>query len=314
MSQKSFTFKGANGNEVFSWCWKASGGEPTGILQIFHGMAEHAYRYADLAGYLNSRGFTVYAIDQRGHGRTGEINNDLCHLEDDGFIGIVQDQQLLSQRIRQEYPNVPLFILGHSFGSFIAQEYIKRYAAELSGVILSGSCLMKGAEAKAGLLLAYIMRLFGTRRPNKLLDKLSFGSYSKSMPDPAGRFCWLSRDEEQVRKYEADRFCGSVMSTGFFYWFFKGLNGLYDKEGLGKIPRDLPVCILSGNNDPVGKYGSGTSKLYDLYKDLGISDVRIKLYKDARHEIINEVNRDEVYSDISEWLGQHAELYDSPQK
>lgn len=306
MSQEGFTFKGANGREIYVYRWDASCNEPVGIVQIFHGMAEHGLRYADFAGYLNSRGITVYAIDQRGHGNTGEINNDLGHLDDDGFDGIIRDQQLLSERIRQENPGVPLFVLGHSFGSFIAQEYIQRDASGLSGVILSGSCLMKGMDLKAGLALAYITRLFGVRKPNRLLDRMSFGSYNRMIPDAPSKFSWLSRDEQQVGKYEADRFCGMVMSTGFFCAFFKGLSRLYHKEGLDRIPKSLPVCILSGSDDPVGKYGSGTSKLCGLYRDLGISYIMFRLYEGARHEVLNETNRKEVYRDISQWIEQHA--------
>ena len=306
MSQESFTFKGANGRDIFVWRWDTPNSQPAGILQIFHGMAEHGRRYADFAGYLNDRGFTVYVMDQRGHGNTGEINNDLGHLDGDGYDGIVRDQKLLSERIRQENPGVPLFVLGHSFGSFIAQEYIKRHGSELSGVILSGSCMMKGADLKAGLVLAYITKLFGTRKPNRLLDKMSFGSYNRSIPDAAGKFSWLSRDVEQVGKYEADRFCGMVMSTGFFCSFFRGLNGLYGKEGMDSIPKTLPVCIMSGGNDPVGKYGTGVSKLCELYRGLGLSNVEFKLYESARHEILNETNRAEVYRDISQWLEEHV--------
>lgn len=305
MGQESFTFKGADGRGIFAWRWGTQCSGRAGVLQIFHGMAEHGLRYADFARHMNSRGFDVYAIDQRGHGNTGEISNDLGHLEDDGFDGIVRDQHLLSEKIRQENPEIPLFVLGHSFGSFVAQEYIKRHGADIAGVILSGSSLMKGIDLKAGLVLAYISKLFGNRKSNWLLDKMSFGSYNRSIPGAVSKFAWLSRDTEQVGKYEADRFCGMVMSTGFFYSFFKGLGSLYDKKGMDMIPKDLPVCIMSGGADPVGKYGTGVSKLYDLYMDLGLNDVEFRLYKGARHEILNETNRDEVYNDISQWLERH---------
>lgn len=305
MGRESFTFKGANGQDVFTWCWSTVD-KPLGILQIFHGMAEHAERYDDFAGYLNTMGFAVYACDQRGHGRTGEMNSSSCHLDNDGFNGIIEDQNLLSKLIQQKYPGIPIYVLGHSFGSFVAQEYIKRYGSDISGVILSGSCMMNGPEIKAGYTAATMSLIFGRRRPNKILDKLSFGSYNKAIENPASKFSWLSLDENQVKKYEADNFCGNIMSTNFFYYFFKGLTGLYNADNASKIPKDLPIYIMSGDNDPVGKYGVGVAKLHEWYKTLGIKDLRFKLYQGGRHEMINETNRSEVYQDISSWLKMHA--------
>lgn len=304
MSQESFTFKGANEQEVFTWCWSTSE-KPLGILQIFHGMAEHAERYADFAGYMNAAGFTVYACDLRGHGRTGEMNKSPNHLDNDGFNGIIEDQILLSKLIQEKHPKTPHYVLGHSFGSFVAQEYIKRFGGEISGVILSASSMMEGLEIKAGSIIAMFSLIFGRRRPNKLIDYLSFGRYNKAIKNPSSKFSWLSRDEEQVKKYEADHYCGNVMSTNFSYYFFKGLNRLYDVDRSNNIPKNLPILILSGDNDPLGKYGQEVSKLHEWYKTLGIKDLQFKLYPGGRHEIINETNRNEVYQDISAWLQKH---------
>lgn len=306
MNKSSFIFKGADGKDVFTWCW-CPPDSIRGVLQIFHGMAEHAERYEDLALYLNNRGFAVYACDQRGHGRTGEMNGSLNHFEGDGFNGIVEDQKLLAGIIRQKYHDVPLFVLGHSFGSFVAQEYIKHHGAGLSGVILSGSCFMKGPDIKAGYIVAVLSLAAGRKKPNKFLNSLSFGSYNKTIDKPASKFSWLSCDENQVARYEADKFCGNVMSTNFYYYFFKGLNRLYNADS-ARIPKNLPIYILSGDADPVGKYGKGTEKLYDWYNELGISDLQMKLYEGARHEIINEINRDEVFDDIAEWLIDHLQV------
>lgn len=303
MSQESFTFRGSNGQEIFTWCWRAPQ-KPKGILQICHGMAEHAQRYAELAQHLNTEGFTVYACDLRGHGRTGELNSDSCHMDRNGFCGSIEDQALLMERIAQEYPKVPLVVLGHSFGSFLAQEFIKHYGSKISGAILSGSSLMRGADIKAGYVLSKLTMVFGNRKPGRLLHKLSFGSYNKAIQDPSSKFSWLSRDENMVKKYDEDHFCGNVLSHGFFNCFFDGLFQLYN--GMDKVPLDLPVCILSGAEDPVGKYGNGAKKLYEMYRKLGVADIRIKLYPGARHEIINEINREEVYEDISQWLAEHC--------
>lgn len=309
MSQESSTFKGSNGQEIFTWCWSTAQ-KPRGILQIFHGMAEHAQRYTELAQYLNKEGFTVYACDMRGHGRTGELNSDSCHMDRDGFSGCIEDQALLMERIGQEYPGVPLVVLGHSFGSFLAQEFIKHYGNRISGVILSGSSLMKGADISAAYFLSRLAIVSGNRKPGRLINKLSFGSYNKAIKNPSSEFSWLSRDEKIVRKYDEDNFCGNVLSNGFFNCFMGGLYKLYD--GMDKVPLDLPVCILSGAEDPVGKYGIGAKKLYDVYRKLGVTDLRIKLYPGARHEIINEINREDVYQDILQWLTEHCFIQPLP--
>lgn len=303
MSQESFTFMGSNGQEIFSWCWRTPQ-KPQGIVQIFHGMAEHAQRYTEIAQYLNKESFAVYACDMRGHGRTGELSSDSCHMDPDGFCRSIEDQALLMEQIGQEYPGIPLVILGHSFGSFLAQEFIKHYGSRISGVILSGSSLMKGADIRAAYILSRLTMIFGSRKPCRLLNRLSFGGYNKAIKNPSSEFSWLSRDESIVKMYDEDHFCGNVLSNGFYKCFFDGLYRLYD--GMGKIPLDLPIYILSGDEDPVGKYGRGAKKLYEVYSKLGVKDLRIKLYPGARHEIINEINRAEVYQDILQWLTEHC--------
>ncbi len=302
MSQESFTFTSVNGQEVFVHSWSGKTG-PRCILLIIHGMAEHGGRYSDFAGFLNERGISVYAADLRGHGETGELNGNLCDLDNDGFDGIVEDQVKLAGLLREKHTGLPLFILGHSFGSFIAQEFIKRHGKEISGAILTGSGFMKGPDVRLGLAVATISMIFGGHRPNGLLNSLSFGSYNKRIAKPASKFSWLSRDENIVRLYDNDRYCGNVMSTGFYYCFFKGLNKLYNERS--GIPAALPVAILSGAEDPVGKYGKGPEKLSAWYRSCEISELYFKLYEGGRHEILNEINKAEVYEDISAWLERH---------
>jgi alpha-beta hydrolase superfamily lysophospholipase len=302
LNSKSFHFTGVNGQDIFTRYWNAPQ-NPQGILQIYHGMAEHAERYADFACHMNSIGFSVYACDLRGHGKTGELNHNSCDIDKDGFNGIVQDQHVLSKLIGIRNPGVPLFVLGHSFGAFIAQEYIKHYGSEIAGVILSGSCMLEGPAIKLGGCLAAISMPLGKSRRNALLDKLSFGSYNKVISNPVSKFAWISRDDEQVKKYDADSFCGNIMSTNFYYYFFKGLNRL--NRNIGSIPKNLPVYLMSGDNDPVGQYGKGTTKLYEMYRSVGIADLQLKLYPGGRHEMLNETNRQEVYQDIAAWLQKH---------
>jgi alpha-beta hydrolase superfamily lysophospholipase len=289
-------------NEVFVHSWKDIE-NPKGVVQIFHGMAEHAARYADFAAFLNSAGFLVYADDHRGHGKTAGTVEELGYIGKDGFNKIVEDERLISIRIKREYPELPLLILGHSFGSFIAQEYITRYGREIAGVILSGTSMMDGPEVTAGKIIAWLQKTFtGERKKSKLIDKMGFGSYNKRIANPASTFSWLTRDEKIVKMYEDDPFCGTVFTANFYYYFFKGAGKLYKLEKLGEIPEALPVFIIGGDEDPVGGYGKNITRLRDKYLQLGLDNVRMKLYPGARHEVLNEINRQEVYTDVLEWI------------
>jgi alpha-beta hydrolase superfamily lysophospholipase len=294
--------KAKDGKELYIYCWDRVE-NPKAMLHIFHGMAEHAGRYKKFSEYLNNHGIIVYASDHRGHGKTAEIIEELGYIGEDGFNAIVEDKHLIFEQMKQEYPELPMFLLGHSFGSFLAQEYILRYGGELNGVILSGSAAQKGSPIYAARIISSFERIIcGEKRQSKLLDNLSFGSYNKKIKDDKHKFSWLSTDREEVIKYEEDCFCGSVFTTGFYYYFFRGLAKLYEKKRLSLISLELPIYIVSGEEDPVGGYGKLVKQLFNVYKEIGIKDVQMKLYPGFRHEILNEVNKSEVYRDLLNWL------------
>lgn len=297
--------KAADGKELYLYRW-GNVENPKGMIQIFHGMAEHAGRYAQLAEYLNSQGYIVYAGDHRGHGKTEECEENLGYIGRDGFNAIVEDKHLIQEHMQLKYPQLPMLILGHSFGSFVAQEYILRYGKELKGAILCGSAAQKGALVMTGRAISSVEKtLFGEKKPDKLLDSLSFGSYNKRIRDKEHKFAWLNTQENEVRKYEEDPFCGMVCTIGFYYYMFKGLSKLYDKERLDEIPKNLPIYIISGEEDPVGGYGRLVKELYEIYKKAGVSNVNIKLYPGARHELLLEADKEEVYKELLGWL-DHA--------
>lgn len=301
MRQQIFFFKGCGGKLIHTYFWEAVS-DARAVVQISHGMAEHAERYAGFAEWLNDRGYTVYADDHRGHGRTAGIPDEIGYIGEDGFNRIVEDEYILTKLIKEKHPGLPVFLLGHSFGSFIAQEYISRYGGGIAGVILSGSAMNDGPDVKAGLMIASVMKLFGDKRPNALLDGLMFGRFNSRVENPSGKFDWLSRDGREVARYDGDPLCGGVFTTNFFYEMLKGLSGLYTREKTAGIPKKLPVCIISGENDPVGGYGKRVAKLHALYVRLGIEDLTLKLYRGGRHEMLNEINREEVFEDIAAWL------------
>jgi Lysophospholipase len=300
--ESSFSISGNDGKEVTVYNW-SNVEKPRAVVQIIHGMAEHAARYGRLAAFLNENRIAVYGEDHRGHGRTAGSVEKLGCIGKDGFNNIVEDNHILFNKIKQMHPEIPVIILGHSFGSFITQEYITRYGNELAGVILSGTSMMDDMEVKAGSILAAILKtVFGEEKQSKFLDGLSFNSYNRRVSNPAGKFDWLSRDREELQKYEQDPYCGTVFTTGFYYYFLKDLNSLYKEEKLDRIPKDLPIFIAAGDSDPLGKYGRDVEKLHSLYINKGLKSVRFKLYPGARHEILNEINRDEVMKEFLGWI------------
>lgn len=297
--------KAKDGKEIFLYCWD-NVSEPKAVIQIFHGMAEHAGRYRRFADYLNSKGFIVYGDDHRGHGKTAKTIEELGIIGEDGFNRIVEDEHTIKEWINKKYPNLPIIVFAHSFGSFIGQEYILRYGKELSGIILCGSAARNKAEIFSGRLVTSIeKKIFGESKKSKLLDYLSFSNCNKKISNSKSKFDWLSRDINEVKKYEEDQLCGKVFSTGFYYHLFRAFSKLYNKERLSQIPKDLPIFIISGSGDPIGEYGKLVNNLHNKYLDNQIKYVKLKLYPEARHELLNETNRQEVYDDISQWVNNH---------
>ena len=301
-SKDGFFIKGKEGKEIFVYCWEEVA-KPKAIVQIFHGMAEHAGRYKRFAEYLNGAGFIVYADDHRGHGRTAGTLEELGCIGMDGFNNIVSDECIIKNMIQEKHKGLPIIVFGHSFGSFVLQEYIIRYGREISGGILCGSAVRTGVDVLAGKAIAFIQKsIFGDKKKSKLLEFLSFGSYNKRIKDSKSKCAWLSSDTKEVEKYEKDPFCGTVFTAGFYYYFLQGISKLYIEDRLHQIPSSLPLFIIAGAEDPVGNYGNLVKKLHKVYTDRGIKDIKLKLYKGQRHEILNEVNREEVFSDVVSWI------------
>lgn len=294
--------KGKDGVDIFLRIWNDVL-NPKGVVQIFHGMAEHTARYNDFAKFLNKKGYIVYADDHRGHGYSVGKDNVLGYVGENGFYNIVEDEKIISELIKEKHKDLPLYIFAHSFGSFIGQEYIIRYSKDINGIILSGSAKQNGLDIKAGTILASIQnKFFDNTLEAKLINKLSFGSFNKKAENKRTGFDWLSRDYKEVDKYIEDELCGYISPINFYYNLFKGFKGLYEKDRLNNIVKTLPILVLSGDMDPVGKYGKSVRRLYNQYKDLNIQDISLKLYPGGRHELLNEENREEVYDYIYNWL------------
>ncbi|NBI06981.1 alpha/beta hydrolase [Senegalia massiliensis] len=302
MKNNGTFIKGKDDFPIYLYTWNRVN-EPKGVVQIFHGMAEHAARYNDFAKHLNREGYIVYASDHRGHGKTAKGVDNLGNIGEDGFSNIVHDGYIINRMIKKSYSNLPIILLGHSFGSFISQEYIIKYGESIDGLILSGSAKMEGIPIKLGQIISTIQKkIYDDKNKANLIDKASFGNFNKKIKHPISKFSWLTRDEEQVEKYDEDPLCGTIFPIIYYYYFFDGLSKLYIKERLENIPKNLPIFIFSGDKDPVGGYGKQVKKLYETYKDIGIKNVNIKLYPGGRHEMLNEINRKEVYNHITDWI------------
>lgn len=309
MISKSFSFQAEDGISVFVYNWNPDDGvNVKGAVQIAHGMAETAERYERFAEVLTQSGYVVYANDHRGHGKTaGDLENVGYLAEKDGLKLLVEDMHQLTTMIRNNNPVLPLFLFGHSMGSFAAQRYIMLYGKELKGVILSGSNGSQTLLHKVGLWISTReVKKIGRKTKSDKMNRMSFGSYNKSFIPNRTEFDWLSRDNDEVDKYIADPYCGGVFTAGFFYDFMK-LFEIIDKEkNIDLVPKDLPIFLFSGDKDPVGNYGKGVTKLFHTYKKHGIKDVTMKLYPEGRHESLNEINRDEVMTNVVKWLDKNV--------
>jgi alpha-beta hydrolase superfamily lysophospholipase len=298
----SFTFTDPDGYEIHVHRW-VPGESPQAVLQIAHGAVEHGARYGRFAEFLNERGFAVYAPDHLGHGKTAGTMDRAGTAGEDGWNRIVAGFARLTSMIRDEHPGVPLFVLGHSMGSIVAQQYMQEHGESVAGVILTGSWGTLGDTTELVDAVRTAIAAEGRESPSMALAEM-FGAFNESFEGPTG-FEWLSRDAAEVQKYVDDPWCGSFAFTnGFVLDFFDAMDEIWKPENEARIPKDLPVLIASGAQDPAGGFAAATSVLVDRYRALGLADLTVKLYEDARHEILNETNRDEVQADVYEWMSR----------
>jgi alpha-beta hydrolase superfamily lysophospholipase len=286
---------------MYVWPAPAS---PKAVVQITHGLAEHAARYERFARALTSAGYAVFAHDHRGHGKSVKKPGELGFFaERNGYATLVSDLHAVNREIERRYPALPRVLFGHSFGSFVTQGYLFEHASTVRAVILSGTTSANALLVAPGLTLARGLRVTkGPRATSALLQKLSFGSYNDTFKPNRTEFDWLSRDPAEVDKYVADPLCGFDTTVQGWIDLLGGLLFIRDAERQRRIPKSLPIYLMSGSADPVGDMGKGPARLADQYKAAGITRVQLKLYPDARHELLNETNRDQVTSELIAWL------------
>ncbi|MEZ5246775.1 MAG: alpha/beta fold hydrolase [Acidimicrobiales bacterium] len=287
---------------TIEWCRWPRPSAPIGRILVAHGANEHAARYGRFAAIAREAGWEVCGVDHRGHGRTADEHGAFGVARPGGWEAMVDDLIALADHLDDE---LPLVLFGHSMGSLLAQRVIQLAGDRFAGVILSGtSGNLDGAAELEAILLA-VEEAEGADQPSALFAGMFAGfneTFAATTSEPTG-FEWLSRDADEVAIYVADPWCGGDLSNGFVTDMIRGMATMWDPAAEAMIPRTLPVLFIAGDQDPVGGFGESVRALHDRYGADGIGPLVLRLYPDARHELLNETNRDEVHADLLDWLG-----------
>lgn len=299
-----FWFDSCGAGKIHCCKW-APEGEPRAVLQIVHGIAEFIERYDTFANYLSERGIVVVAEDHMGHGQS--INGDGVqgYFHGGWFNAVADTYQLLSQT-KSEYPELPYILFGHSMGSFMARTILCKYPD--SGIAAAIIC---GTGWQPAFALPVLIKLIeamnkkaGETAPNQKLNDMIFGSYNSKVEHRRTTHDWLTRDDEIVDAYIAHPLCGFVPSGGLMRDMMQGIYYIEQRDNLAKMRKDLPVFFIAGGDDPVGSYGKGIHQAANAFRKAGMTDVSVRIYPLCRHEILNEINKEEIFEDIIQWIGE----------
>ena len=300
---EEFFLQSNGGGKLHCAVWRTEQ-TPRAVVQLVHGIAEHIGRYDHFARFLSDNGFVVAAEDHMGHGGSVGVDGVKGYFTG-GWLTAVADVKLLRDHMKEEFPALPYYILGHSMGSFLLRTYLYTYPDKIDAAILSGTGWEQPAVVKAGLAACKLERLrLGEKKTSPLLTKLMFGSYNKSFAPVRTKDDWICSDPAVVDAYAADPLCGFEATVGLAHDLLTGIEMNETRENLLKMDKLLPVLFVSGGKDPVGGMSKGVLRCIDAFKRAGMRKITIKLYPEGRHEMLNEVNRDEVYQDILTWLLQ----------
>lgn len=293
----------ADGHDIHTQLWVPEG-QSGCVIQILHGLGEHSARYARFAAKAVERGFAVCVHDHRGH---GEHADELGHIAGArGWRQLVTDSQIVNDYVRQEFSGTPVVLLGHSMGSYVAQTFAMQCGSRFSGLILSASTWPSRLQLAPAKLLARFEALrLGSRGRSELLDKIGFGNFNKPFEPARTARDWLSRDEAEVDKYVSDPLCGGPYSCGLWLGLLSGLFDVASDTAISHVPSVLPILISGGESDPVGG-DAGMTRLAMHYAQTSHQRIKVKIYAEGRHEMLNETNRDEVTSDWLDWVSANT--------
>ena len=278
-------------------------GQVRAVLQLSHGMVEFIDRYRPLAEYLADRGILVTGHDHLGHGASIRTKEDYGYFaEPDGNRAVLADLHAVTVLTKELYPDLPYFLLGHSMGSFYARQYLCEYGRELNGAIIMGTGFQPKALVQLAKTICRVLAVFfGWQHRSKLVASLSFTGYNKGLEGRTPQD-WLNRDAAEVDKYRADERCMFTFTLNAYYSMFTGILRLYDPAVLAGVPKGLPLLFLAGDADPVGERTAGVRRAIQSLRDVGVRNIEVKFYPGARHELLMETNKAEVFADISAWL------------
>jgi alpha-beta hydrolase superfamily lysophospholipase len=297
-----FSIPSAGGGLLRCGLW-APAGTPRGVVQLVHGIAEHIGRYDDFARFLTGNGFLVVAEDHMGHGKTAESGGTVGVFQG-GWSAVVADVYGLFTWTRNQYPDLPYFLLGHSMGSFLARSFLITYPdAELTGAILSGTGQQPMALVRAGLAICGLeARRLGRDNQSDRIQSLIFGAYNKQFAPTRTDNDWICTDPAVVDAYEADPYSGFKPSIGMAADMLTGIRFNQQPRNLEKMGKSLPVLFFSGSEDPVGDRGKGVRQAAESFRKAGMQNIRVRLYEGGRHEMLNEKNKAQVYNDVLAWI------------
>lgn len=298
----------SNGIGELHCCRWTPEGQPKAVMQIVHGIAEYIERYDDFANYLNSLGYVVVAEDHMGHGQSVGEQGTQGYFEG-GWFTAVSDSYSLLRKTKDEYPGIPYILFGHSMGSFMARTILQVYpdsgvtAAVICGTGWQPRAMLPGAIG----ICALACKKVGEKNPSETLQNLVFGGYNKRVEHPRTEYDWLTRDAKEVDAYIAHPSCGFMATTGLLRDMLTGIQFIERKENLAKMNKDLPVLFIAGGDDPVGAYGKGVLRAAEEFRKAGMKDVEKRIFPLGRHEILNEINRQEIYEFTSNWMDRQVE-------
>ena len=304
---KEFTFPSSDGiHAIHAMEWREEDAAPRAVLQLVHGVSEYVGRYDHFARFLAEHGFVVCGEDHLGHGLTVDDGKYGYFGEKDGWKHVITDVHRMREIAGERWPGLPYFIMGHSMGSFLTRMYLLRWPGTVTGAILSGT----GQESRLNVALGRRIALherkkLGAEGHSDTVQKVSLGAYNKKFAPNRTTADWISRDERVVDAYLADPLCQFTPSVSMFADMMEGLKFIGDQENLSALDRNTPIYLFSGDQDPVGGMGKGVRKVHRMYEKAGVRDLTLKLYPGGRHEMLNELNRDEVYRDTLAWLEMH---------
>lgn len=304
---REFFYPSADGRtNIHAVIWE-TGEKPRAVLQIAHGICEYVERYGHFASWLAQKGFLVVGNDHLGHGESWqEPERQGLFCEKNGWDLVLQDMEALRRRVADENPGLPYFLLGHSMGSFLARSYLIKYPGQVRGALISGTGQQDDKLLQAGLALTGLLaKLKGPDHRSAFVKSMLFGPYNRAFKPNRTDCDWVCSDPDVVEAYCQDPGCQFLPTVSLYRDMLGGLRFIGDPDNLALMDKTTPVFLFAGALDPVGEAGKGVDRAYRGFLNAGCTDVQCKLYPQGRHEVLNEVFKEQVYADVLDWLEAH---------